>query len=212
MLIKMFTFNPFSTNCYVVESGQKCLIIDPGCQTIQEVDQLTDFVEDQGVTVEKLLLTHAHIDHVFGCKAISKAYDLPFLLHDADLPLFQNGHRQAEIFGIPLDLDDVEIEAVHAGEQIGIGDLILDVLWTPGHSPGSVSYVDHANNNVFSGDVLFRGSIGRTDLWEGSMPVLMDSIRTKLLPLGADCTVYSGHGPVTTIGHETATNPFLSDE
>ncbi len=211
MFIKSFTFNPFSTNCYVVESDQKCAIIDPGCQTAEEVSQLMEFIEEKNLIVEKLLLTHAHIDHIFGCRAISRAYNLPFLLHDADLPLFQNGHRQAELFGFPLDLRGVEVVSIHEGDQIGISDVVLNVLCTPGHSPGSVSFADYRNKNVFSGDVLFRGSIGRTDLWEGSMPVLMDSIRQVLYPLGDDCTVYSGHGPVTTIGYESKSNPFLAD-
>ena len=211
MYIKSFTFNPFATNCYVLECGSKCAIIDPGCQTTREVSQLVDFVEKRGLTVEKLLLTHAHIDHIFGCRVISQKYNLPFLLHESDFPLFQNGHRQAEIFGIPLNLDGVEIESIHEGEQITVNDVVLNVFCTPGHSPGSVSFADYGNKNVFSGDVLFRGSVGRTDLWEGSMPTLIDSIRRVLLPLGDDCTVYSGHGPVTTIGHEALSNPFLSE-
>lgn len=204
------TFNPFSTNCYVIESDGCCAIIDPGCHSDRELRQLTSYVSKKSLKVEKLLLTHAHIDHVFGCKAIADCYNLPFFLHDGDLQLFHNGKIQAEIFRLPLDLDGVDVMPIEPGMKISVGSTMLDVLHTPGHSPGSVSFVDHKCEAVFSGDVLFRGSIGRTDLWGGSLPVLMNSIVETLLPLGDGYVVYSGHGPETTIGQERATNPFLT--
>jgi hydroxyacylglutathione hydrolase len=209
MQLEIFTFNPFSTNCYLLSSDGKCAIIDPSCQTEAECDTLLAAVEESGCDVSLLLLTHAHIDHIFGCKRISRAFNLPFMLHDMDLPLFENGPIQAELFGVPLDVTDVSILSLAAGDRLALGDLTLDVVHTPGHSPGSVSFIEHQQQIVLSGDVLFSGSVGRTDLWKGSMDILLRSISAELLTLDDNFTVYSGHGPETTIGAERQNNPFL---
>ncbi|TDI77538.1 MAG: MBL fold metallo-hydrolase [Bacteroidetes bacterium] len=209
MQLEIFTFNPFSTNCYLLSSNGKCAIIDPSCQTEDEFDTLTDAVAASGCEVSTLLLTHAHIDHIFGCKRVSEKFDLPFLLHEEDVPLFENGPTQAAMFGVPLDVSGVAISPLTIGSTLAIGELLLEVVHTPGHSPGSVSFIEQNHRFVISGDVLFSGSVGRTDLWMGSMDVLLESISTQLLTLEDDFAVYSGHGPATTIGAERQSNPFL---
>ena len=212
MQLEIFTFNPFSTNCYLLTSGGKAAIIDPSCQTAEEYDVLISAVAATGCDVSLLLLTHAHIDHIFGCKRIAEEYGLPFHLHAEDFPLFENGPTQGAVFGIPLDVSEVRLEVLEAETSLALGELALDVVHTPGHSPGSVSFIEHTHRFAISGDVLFSGSIGRTDLWQGSYDVLIDSISSQLLPLGDDFIVYSGHGPKTTIGVERLSNPFLQSQ
>lgn len=210
MTLKSFTFNPFSTNCYVVESEGEAVIVDPSCMTKQEISAVVDYISQNGFEIRHLLLTHGHIDHIFGCNALSEAYQLEWRIHVDDAPLLENAPLQAEMFGIPLDTPNSPGAALADGDQISFGRMKLDVLHTPGHSPGSVSFSNQKENYVIAGDVLFRGSIGRTDLWKGSLPVLMQSIFQKIVPLGDDVSVYSGHGPETTVGIEVETNPFLT--
>ena len=211
MELEIFTFNPFATNCFLLEDNGQIAVVDPSCQSEQEVAELLDAVAALGGNVTSLLLTHAHIDHIFGCKALFEAFGLSFGLHPEDVPLFQNGPTQAAMFGVPLDVEGVPLAALEPGTTITVGSVSLDIVHTPGHSPGSVSFVDRANRYVIAGDVLFEGSIGRTDLWRGSIHVLLESINSKLMVLEDDFTVYPGHGPATTIGRERASNPFLQD-
>jgi glyoxylase-like metal-dependent hydrolase (beta-lactamase superfamily II) len=210
MDIRTFTFNPFSTNCFVVHDGGEAVIVDPACQAPGEVRAVLDYVSDHELNVRHLLLTHAHIDHIFGCQAIADAFDLEIRLHPADGPLLKNAPQQAEMFGVSLEEISAPVVPLSEEDTVAFGEASWQVLHTPGHSPGSVSFVDHENRFVLSGDVLFQGSIGRTDLWEGSLPVLMRSIFQKLVPLGDDVSVYPGHGPVTTVGSEVKHNPFLT--
>jgi len=212
MPVKSFVFNPLATNCYIISSSGIGAIIDPSCKSQDEIDQLLEFVAAQNLEIHHLLLTHAHLDHIFGCRAIAKAFGLEWKLHKADWALLEHAPVQAQMFGMPFDTPDPPGDALAEGDQITLGEATLDVLHTPGHSPGSVSFVNRSDSYVVAGDVLFQGSIGRTDLWQGSLPILMDSIFQKLVPLGPDFTVYSGHGPETTIGIETQTNPFLTED
>jgi len=210
MHIKAFTFNPFSTNCFVVASEGEAAVIDPSCQTPGEIDALTRYVDAEGLTVRHLLLTHAHVDHIFGCRSLSSLFGVKVRLHAGDLPLLRQAVRQAEMFGVAIDpVEDPDAD-LKEGDTISVGEIEMGVLHTPGHSPGSVSYVDRGNGYVVSGDVLFRGSIGRTDFWEGSLPTLMQSIFQKIVPLGDEIVVYPGHGPSTTVGAELRQNPFLT--
>ena len=210
MSVKSFVFNPFTTNCFVVESGGEAAVVDPSCMAPEEIDVVLSYLEKKNLTVKHLLLTHGHIDHIFGCAELSRRLNLGVQLHRDDFPLVENASIQASMFGLPFENPEVELIPIEEGDQIKFGSTVWDVVHTPGHSPGSVSFVDHAGSYVIAGDVLFAGSIGRTDLWQGSLPTLMQSIFQKIVPLGDDYVVYSGHGPKTTVGEEARTNPFLT--
>lgn len=211
MTIQSFTFNPFQTNCYVVHDAGEAVIIDASSQQPQEHRALLDYVEAKGLTVRHLLLTHAHLDHIFGCNALSEAFGRKWQVHQEDLPLMQRSQEQALAFGAKLDPPEVPETFLQEGDRIAFGDRTLQVLHTPGHAPGHVAFFDEEEQVLFSGDVLFQRSIGRTDLPGGSMNELMTSIREKVLPLGEGVRVYPGHGPTTTIGEERRLNPFLQE-
>jgi glyoxylase-like metal-dependent hydrolase (beta-lactamase superfamily II) len=209
MTIKSFTFNPFSTNCYLVESGDELVVIDPSSQAEAEHKRLIDAIEERDGTLTRILLTHAHIDHIFGCARLSHHFDVGIEVHASEKVLLQRAETQAAMFGVELESPPDPVAIIEPGTNIEFGEVSWEVLHTPGHSPGSVSFVDRKEGVVFAGDVLFAGSIGRTDLWQGSLPTLMQSIFGQLIPLGDEFRVLSGHGPETSIGRERTSNPFL---
>ncbi len=209
MIIKSFTFNPFSTNCHIVLSGEELIVIDPSCESESEQQHLIDWINEQNAQLTRVLLTHAHIDHIFGCARLSEEFGVGIEVHASESVLLERAEVQSQMFGMQLTPPPAPIRFIEPGETITFGSVSLEVRHTPGHSPGSVSFVDHASKVVYSGDVLFAGSIGRTDLWEGSLPILMQSIFQQLMPLGDDFRVLSGHGPETTVGRERTSNPFL---
>jgi len=213
--IRSFTVGPFAENCYVLHDGAEAALVDPGTATDIERKAVEDYVEAAGLSVRHLLLTHAHIDHVMGCRHFAARWGADaahggWQLHAADWPLLAHAHVQAEMFGLRIDEPPAPAHALTDDEAIELGGRALRVLHTPGHSPGSVCFHDAAGAIVIGGDVLFAGSIGRTDLWEGSESTLLSSIRERLLVLDDEAIVYPGHGPATTIGRERATNPFLA--
>ncbi len=210
MTVQAFTFNPFQTNCYVAHDAGEAVLVDPSCQAEHERRVVLDYLEAHDLTIRHLLLTHAHIDHVFGCAFFAGHVGLPWQMHRADVPLIRRSQEQAAFFGVPLEPPPVPETFLEAGDTIRFGAAAWTVRHTPGHSPGSVCFCDAEGGFVVAGDVLFAGSIGRTDLPGGSMPTLMRSIFEQLVPLGDDVTVYPGHGPATTIGRERRTNPFLT--
>lgn len=210
MIVRSFTFNPFQTNCFVCHSEGEGVLVDAASADPDEHGQVEQYIEREGIAIKHLLLTHAHIDHIFGCRHFNDVFGLPFRMHREDAPLLQRAKQQAAMFGVTLDEVRAPAEYLDEGDEIEFGSQQWKVLHTPGHSPGSISFFDEAARTVFSGDVLFAGSIGRTDLWQGSLPVLMRSIFSRLVPLGDDVRVFSGHGPETTIGRERASNPFLT--
>lgn len=197
----------FAENCYLVvdEPAGACAIVDPG----EEAGLILHKLKETGAKPVAIWLTHAHVDHVLGVPEIAEETGAPVWLHPADRPLYDAVPEQAAWFGLaaPLALPAPERHMVH-GEQLHVGDLRFDVRHAPGHSPGSVCLL--GPGVVFSGDVLFAGSIGRTDLPGGDFETLIASIERELLPLPDDTIVYSGHGPETTIGRERRTNPFLT--
>ena len=211
MTVKAFTFNPFMTNCYVCHDADEAVIVDPSCSTDGEREQVERYVRDQGLEVQSILLTHAHIDHIFGCSALVDAFGAGVSVHRAETGLLAAAKEQARLFGVSVDQPPEPAGTLDDGDALTVGSARWEVLHTPGHSPGSVSFLDRANGILLSGDVLFRDSIGRTDLWQGSLPLLMRSIFDRLLPLGDDVEVYPGHGPSTTLGRERVHNPFLVD-
>ncbi len=209
MTIQTFTFNPFATNCYLCHDAGEAVLIDPSSVDAAEHNQVLAYIEAHNLTVKHLLLTHAHIDHIFGCAFMANHFGQSFHLHPDERPFIEHAQQQARMFGIALEQPPMPAHTLHAGDTFSIGSATWEVLHTPGHSPGSVTFYDAVNRFIISGDVLFQGSIGRTDLWQGSLPTLMASIYQQLVPLGDDVRVYAGHGPATTIGQERQTNPFL---
>ena len=210
MEIQSFTYNPFMTNCYVCSDAGEAVIIDPSCATEREQQEVIDYVEDRGLEVVHLLLTHAHIDHIFGCHAFEQHVGDVFKMHEESEFFIERALEQAEAFGVEVQRPSMPETLLDEGDTVTFGGITLDVLYAPGHSPDSICFVDRASKQAVTGDVLFQDSIGRTQgLPKTSMPQLMQSIRKKLLPLGDDVTIYPGHGPETTIGRERKQNPFL---
>lgn len=210
MHIECFTFNPFQTNCYVCSSGKDAIVIDPAAGAEWEHEILRDYIDEEGLQLRHVVLTHAHIDHILGLDRICKERNMSYMMHRSDLPLVHNAHVQAQMFAIEFKTPSDSEQYLREGDVVEFGTARLEVLHTPGHSPGSISLIERSDSVALAGDVLFQGSIGRTDLWQGSLPILMQSIYGKLIPLGDEVRVFPGHGPATTIGVERETNPFLT--
>jgi len=210
LTVQPFTFNPVQENTYVVynEKGQ-CCIIDPGCYFAKEEQQLKDFVAQNELKPVYLLNTHCHLDHIFGNRFIHKTFGLLLYLNKLEKPVLEYGPTSGQLWQMPFDNYDAELKFIDEGDDIRLGDDVLHVLFTPGHSPGHISFYSKENKFVISGDVLFEGSVGRTDLPGGSFEILEESIRTKLYTLPEDTIVHPGHGGSTTIGDEMKSNPFV---
>lgn len=213
LTVQPFIFNPVQENTYVVynEKGQ-CCIIDPGCYFASEEKELKNFIEQNHLQPVYLLNTHCHLDHIFGNRFIQKTYGLILHLHKLEKPVLELGPTSGQLWQLPFDNYDGELKFIDEKDVIKLGDDELHILFTPGHSPGSISFYSRENKFVISGDVLFQGSVGRTDLPGGDFKILEESIKTKLYPLPKDVIVYSGHGETTTIGDEMKTNPFVKME
>jgi len=210
MRIKEFTFNPYQENTYIISDEQGlCAIIDPGCYTQEEQSRLSQYIESEGLKPQFLLNTHGHIDHMLGNYYVKKTYDIPFVTHQGVIAELASVPSYAAMMGLSAMPSPEPDRLVEEGDTISVGALELEVYFTPGHSPGHISFYHRPSKNLLSGDVLFQGSIGRVDLPGGSMDVLMESIFQKLIPLGDDVVVWPGHGPSTTIGQEKQRNPFL---
>jgi len=207
--VKRFVFNPFMENTYVVYDGQgACVIIDPGCNTPEEEEEIRAFIEEKKLRPEKVLLTHAHLDHVCGTPCFYETYGLAPLLHPADREVYDTVPSQAEIFSFPVK--PLPQPEPLPEQEVTFGDTELQVIHIPGHSPGGVAFFHPETRLLFSGDILFNGSIGRTDLPGGDYDLLVNSIAEKLIArLDPDTLVFPGHGPETSLEHEARTNPFL---
>ena len=205
MIIKNIVVGPLEVNCYILgcEDTKEAAIIDPG----DNADEIISNIEKEGLNPKFIINTHAHFDHIGGVKVIQDHFKIDFILHEGDLFLVENASEQATAFGLkPISKPVVNKNATN-GEKVNLGNKSITVIHTPGHSPGGVCY--YSDNNVFVGDTLFAGSIGRTDLPGGSYDTLINSIKENLFPLGDSTIVYPGHGPSTTIGNEKEHNPFL---
>ena len=199
---------PFQQNCTLLwcTDTRRAAVIDPG----GDLDRVRAGIAQAGVTVEKILLTHGHIDHAGGATALKESLDVPIEgPHRADLFLLEHLAEIGRAYGIAGARNVTPDRWLDEGDQVSVGALGFDVLHCPGHSPGSVVFVNGEDRFAVVGDVLFRGSVGRTDLPGGDHAALIRSIRTKLLPLGDDVAFLCGHGPASTIGAERAGNPFL---
>jgi len=211
MLIEVIPVGPFQCNCIILgdEATKKGIIIDPG----DEAERILDIVKQNDLEITHILHTHAHLDHICATKRVHEETGAPILLHAEDQWLYENLKIQGDLFGIPTEPVAPVTTFLKDGEVISFGNATTKALHTPGHTPGSCSFEMQKIKNplLFSGDTLFQGSIGRTDLWGGSFPTIIQSIKDRLLPLEETTRVYPGHGPVTTIWDEKKNNPFLQD-
>lgn len=212
LYLKSFTFNPFQENTYLVYNDEKeAFIIDPGNYTASENEEVRAFVAEKELRLSRLLLTHGHIDHILGNKFILDTYGLLPEMHKDDLFLIERMPQTAAMYGIVhADPSPLPEKLLSGGDVVLLGDYEFECIFVPGHSPGSLAFYNKANKLLIGGDVLFRGSIGRSDLPGGDHDTLVRSVREKIFSLGDDIRVYSGHGPVTLTGVEKATNPFLT--
>ncbi|MCA0912873.1 MBL fold metallo-hydrolase [Marinobacter hydrocarbonoclasticus] len=210
MKYKIVPVTPFEQNCTLLwcTETHKAAVVDPG----GDLDRILAAAEDEGVILEKILLTHAHIDHAGGTAELAKSAGLPIEgPHKDDNFWIQGLAMQAQMFGFPAPEVFTPNRWLEDGDTVTVGNETLEVLHTPGHTPGHVVFFHRASKLAQVGDVLFNGSIGRTDFPKGDYNTLIHSIREKLFPLGDNVSFICGHGPMSTFGQERATNPFVSD-
>lgn len=205
---EIVTVTPFQQNCTLLwcEHSMRGAVVDPG----GDLPMVFAAIEQAAIEIEVVLLTHGHIDHAAGARDCADALGVRIVgPHKADAPLLGELDQQASLFGLPPVKPVVPDQWVGEGDSIAVGEMHLEVLHTPGHSPGHVAFYNRKSDSIQSGDVLFNGSIGRTDLPGGNHAQLIHTIETKMLPLGDQTKFIPGHGPIGTIGHERRTNPFL---
>lgn len=209
--VKSFTFNAFEENTYVVyDETREAAVIDPGCSTRDEREELEHFITNEKLTVKQLLNTHGHIDHVLGNQFVKSRYQVPFRMHAMELPVLRAVKTYASNYGFPGYQEVLPDETLDEGDTVQIGNSRFKVLFLPGHSPGHIGFYSSSEGILLAGDVLFYRSIGRTDLPGGNMETLLASIHQKLFALPDEVVVYCGHGPTTTLGEEKISNPFCA--
>ncbi len=211
MQLHCFTFNAFQENSYIVwdDSGE-CAVIDPGCYDAAEKQELSAFIADNKLTVKLLLNTNCHIDHVLVNDFVKEKFVAPFLIHPHDEPVLRSVKAYAPTYGYTQYREALPDGWLTEGRPVSFGLTQLDVLFLPGHSPGHVGFYHAAGETLLAGDVLFRGSIGRTDLPGGGFDTLIQSIHQNLFVLPDTVMVYPGHGPATHLGDEKVSNPFCA--
>jgi glyoxylase-like metal-dependent hydrolase (beta-lactamase superfamily II) len=211
MIIKTFTFNPFQENTYILhDETREAVIIDAGCFNDGERRLLKNYFEENKLTLKRLINTHLHLDHQFGNRFVYNAFGIAPEAGQEDEFLLQNVAAQARAFGLPVNEEAQALASyITEDQEIKFGNSTLKAIHVPGHSPGSMAFYSEKDAVLFAGDVLFQGSIGRTDLVKGDYATLITSITKKLLPLPDSTVVYCGHGPTTTIGNEKNNNPYL---
>jgi glyoxylase-like metal-dependent hydrolase (beta-lactamase superfamily II) len=211
MRIDHFAFNPYEVNTYLLSDKEgNCIIIDPACCSPEEQAALKRHIEQNKLKPLWLINTHGHFDHVIGNAFVYNTWKPTVAAHLDDLFLIRNAYRQGEVFGYPVPPPPAPDKFFEAGDELTMGDIKIKILHIPGHSPGSIVLHLPAEKQVFVGDVLFNGSIGRSDLPGGDFDVLIDGITRQLLTLPPETIVYPGHGPQTSIGQEMIHNPFLN--
>ncbi|HZS48120.1 MAG TPA: MBL fold metallo-hydrolase [Blastocatellia bacterium] len=208
MILETIPVGLFQCNCQILgcEETRQAIVIDPG----DEVERILTILNQHDLKVKYIITTHAHIDHVGGIKPLKDATGAAALMHEGDMFLYNNLQMQANLLGLSAPPTTHIDGMLGEGEKINAGTIEANVIHTPGHTPGSLTFdVPGQQRSLFTGDTLFAGSIGRTDLWGGDFQTIMRSLHEKLLPFEDDAIVYPGHGPITTIGEERAMNPFL---
>jgi hydroxyacylglutathione hydrolase len=209
MDVRMFTVGPVAENCFIFrrDGAREALVVDPG----EEADRLIGAIEELDVVVEAILLTHTHFDHVGAVAPVARATGAPVYCPKLEVPVLQDIMRFVPWAGFgPYESHDPE-HTVEGGERLALAGFDIDVFFVPGHSPGHVAYSIPDERALFSGDVLFEGSVGRTDLPGGDWPTLLRSIQTLVEALDSETQIYPGHMGLTTLGRERATNPFLRE-
>lgn len=213
MQVAIFQFSLFGINTYLIfdPDSNECVIVDPGMSNPEEEEAIENFIAEKGLRVTNIINTHLHIDHVAGIPYLRKKYGAPVLAHEGDKDLGKGMSQQARMFGLNFDPGEIEVtQYLKAGDKIKVGSGELDVIEVPGHSKGSIALYDKEGGYLISGDALFKGSIGRTDLPGGNYRELIENIENNLLTLPHSTVVFPGHGEPSTIGEEKRSNPFLS--
>jgi hydroxyacylglutathione hydrolase len=210
--IHKHTFNPFQENTYILsDETTECIIVDPGCSSDKERNQLQQTITAHSLKPVALLNTHCHIDHFPGNKFVCDTYNLLPQFHKVELLVMYEALKYQSYFGFQLEASPEPQRFLDEGDQVKFGNTVLQVLFTPGHSPGSLSFYNADQNVIISGDVLFQGSVGRFDLPGADGKTLYQTLINKMMTLPDDVKVYSGHGPETFIGVERRNNPFLHE-
>ena len=208
--IKTFIFNDIRVNTYLLyDETKECIIIDAGCYTDSEKKELSEFINREGLKLIRQYATHCHIDHIIGNNFIHDIFNVDLEIHQEAEIFLKHADSYAEMLGFKIEKIINPVKYLNEGDIIRFGNSQLEVLYTPGHAGGSICFYNKEQKFIITGDVLFQGSIGRTDLPTGNFQMLVNNIKTKLLTLDEDTIVYPGHGPTTRIGFEKKNNPFL---
>ena len=209
--VETFVFSPFQENTYVLfDETHECVIVDPGCLEVREENRLVDYIEKNQLKPVKLINTHLHLDHVFGSAFVVDRWDIEIWAHPDDAFMIPNTVDHARQFGVSMGANPPAINhSIQHNDILSFGQSQLKVIHVPGHSPGCVAFYDEAGGQLFSGDILFRGSVGRSDLPGGNHEQLINGINQRLMSLPDEVKVFPGHGPITTIGWEKGNNPYL---
>lgn len=212
-MIKQFQFNHFEVNCYIVVDtvSRQCAIVDPAPEASFEDVQLTQYIEQEGLTVTHILLTHAHVDHIAGLRQCCEHYHLPVSMHAEGRKLLRQAEAYGSIMGFAVDnMGDLEVVELNDNDVLKVGGIEVECRYVPGHCPGSLCFVLPGEKAVITGDALFHYSIGRTDLPGGDYPTLIEKLKTRILTLPDDYRVLPGHGIESLIGKERKYNSFLN--
>jgi len=212
MKVIKIPLNPFTMNCYIYydETSKEGIIIDPAAFSAQEENRIKKLIEDNGIKIKYIINTHGHLDHILGNKFAREYFNVPVYMHKDDFFMIENAPEQAAFFGFEVPAPPAIDEEINENTVLKINGIQLRFIHTPGHSPGSVCIIDDENKNVFCGDLVFKNSIGRTDLPGGDMDVLINSIKNKLFAsVKDDYILYPGHMEITNVSDEKRMNPFL---
>lgn len=208
--IHQLTFGPFSENTYLIsDSDKNAIVVDPGMYYPEENTRFFEYINNHQLSLNRMILTHAHLDHVFGVNWVNETYGLSPEVHLDDKVMYDNAVAVATQYGLQMKALVPPIVGLESGSSFEFGGVKFEVAHASGHSPGSVCFYCEAESILIAGDVIFQGSIGRTDLPGGDFDTLISSIRREVLTLPDDVSIYSGHGPITNVGRERITNPFL---
>lgn len=208
--VETFTFNPFQENTYLlINEHNECWIIDPGMYGADEEKSLFNYIAEHQLKPQQIINTHAHIDHVLGVDAVKQKYNIPFGMHRLEEPVLANAGGSAMLFGFQFGATPVVDFFIPEDKALQLGNDTVAVRLAPGHSPGSIIFYYEPGQWAIGGDVLFLGSVGRSDLPGGNHDTLMNSIQSQLYTLPDETVVHPGHGPATHVGHEKKTNPFI---